>query len=209
MGRNTPAPVDSIGKLRYVATCKVKRILLCHNITTMLYTPDERDTVHEERDIPYPVGGAPLPSLVSTEDRLLLSYYSDIISPGASPRNPVIVNEGFMGTIAIVDFRRYMAYFSVPISNETLHAHPLAYRGLFSYGVFRVENSSFIRRLVAAQYVHRTPFPAAYAKSKHYIFTFHDSLFEAVADELSVRTFPGSMRDAQQEMLELIRARPQ
>jgi hypothetical protein len=118
-----------------------------------------------------------------------------------------VVNEGFKGTVVIVDFRSPAAFFSVPLGNETLEAHPLAYRGLLSYRVFRVENSSLIRRLVSAQYVHSRPFPGAFADSKHYIFTFHDSVFEAVADGVSVRTFPGSIRDAQEEMLELIRAK--
>lgn len=173
----------------------------------MLYTPDERDSVHEESDIPFPVGGAPLPSILATEERLLLSYYSEITSSIVSRHKPVMVNEGFKGTVVIVDFRLPVAYLSVPLSNETLEAHPLARRGLVSYGVFLVESSSWIRRLIAAQYVHSRPFPGAYEKSKHYIFTFHDSVFEAVADGVSVRTFPGSIRDAQEEMLALMRVR--
>jgi len=173
----------------------------------MLYTPDERDQIHEERDVPFPVPGAPLPSILATEERLLLSYYSEIRSSGTHSKKPVLVNDGFTGTVVIVDFRSPAAFFSVPLSNETLEAHPLAYRGLLSYRVFRVESSSLIRRLIAAQYVHPRPFPGAYESAKHYIFTFHDSVFEAVANGVSVRTFPGSIRDAQNEMLELLRAK--
>jgi len=173
----------------------------------MLYTPDERDRVHEETDIPSPVPGAPLPSILATEERLLLSYYSEIRPFSMSSNRPVLVNEGFKGTVVIVDFLSPAAFFSVALSNETLEAHPLAYRGLLSNRVFRVENSSLIRRLITAQYVHPRPFPGAYESSRHYIFTFHDSVFEAVADGVSVRTFPGSIRDAQNEMLELIRAK--
>ena len=145
-------------------------------------------------------------SILATQERLLLSYYSEIRSSVVSPRKPTLVNEGFTGTVVIVDFRRPASFFSVPLSNETLGAHPLAYRGLASYRVFSVENSSRIRRLITAQYVHPRPFPGAFENSKHYIFTFHDSVFEAVAHGVSVRTFPGSIRDAQEEMLELIRA---
>lgn len=173
----------------------------------MLYTPDERDYVHEETDIPAPVPGAPLPSILATDETLLVSYYSEIRLSGASSQKPILVNAGFKGTVVIADFRSPVAFFSVPLSNETLEAHPLAYRGLLSYRVFRVENSSLIRRLIAAQYVHPRPFPGAFKDSKHYIFTFHDSVFETVADTVSVRTFPGSIRDAQEEMLELIRAK--
>jgi hypothetical protein len=169
----------------------------------MLYTPDDRDRVLEE-DVPYPVPGAPLPSILATEERLLLSYYSEIRQLSPPSDRSVLVNSGFTGTVVIVDFRLHVAFFSVPLSNETLHAHPLAYRGLASYRAFRVENSSLIRRLVAAQYVHARPYPGAFENKKHYVFTFHDSLFEAVADGISVRTFAGSIREAQVEMMDLI-----
>jgi hypothetical protein len=172
----------------------------------MLYVPDEKDRVSEEGDVPFPVPGAPLPSVLATEDRLLLSYYSEIHAPYGAPSKPMLVTEGFSGTVVIVDFRLPAAFASMALSNETLEAHPLAHRGLTSYRVFRVESSSWIRGLVAAQYVHARPFPGAFDRSRHYIFTFHDSVFEAIADGASIRSFPGSIREAQQEMLDIIRA---
>src|SRR2546426_11229519 len=101
----------------------------------MIYTPDERDKVQEDHDIPFPVPGAPLPCILASEERLLLSYYSELRAPAATLGKPVLVNAGFAGTVVIVDFRLPVSFFSVPLSNETLHAHPFAYRGLLSYGV--------------------------------------------------------------------------
>jgi hypothetical protein len=166
----------------------------------MLYTPDERDAAIELTDFPRPLSGAPLPTILATEHRLLLAYYTTLWEP-EPPSNkrskmPVLVGESTLGTIAIVDFRPPASFFSVPVSNETFDAHPLAFRGLAGCGVFRVENSSWIRRLVAVQYHHSKPYPGAFSDTKHYIFVFHDSIFEAAADDVDTRALQGSMGDA-------------
>jgi len=175
----------------------------------MLYTPDERDTVIEEKELAPPLSGAPLPTVFATEHRLLVAYYVQLWDPEPTQRRrmPVLVSDSSLGTIAVADFRRPAAFFSVPVSDETFDAHPLAFRGLVGNGVFRVENSSWIRRLIAAQYYHRKPYPGALSDLKHYIFVFHDSIFEAAAIDLEIRTVEGSMRDAENDMLESLRKR--
>jgi hypothetical protein len=173
----------------------------------MHYRPDNRDTVHEETGVPYPDPGAPLPCVVADEHRLLLSYYASFVIRDAASRLPTLVNESSAGDIALIDFERPMCYYSVPLSDETLLAHPLAYHGLKSYGVFRVDDSAWIRQLVATEYVHPRPTPWIFDNCKHYIFTFHDSLFEAIADGFAVRHLHGSMYEAQDEMVQLMRIR--
>jgi hypothetical protein len=173
----------------------------------MLYTPDEQDTVLEEADVPWPLPGAPLPCALATEDALLLAYYTNARRSSVPSNIPNLVSDSSMGTIAVVDFRFPAAYFSVPISNEILDAHPLTVRGLSNYKVFTVENSSWIRRLTAAQYYHDRPHPGAYSDSKHYVFVFHDSIFEAVADGVTVQSFFSSMDDARVKMLELLKSK--
>lgn len=171
----------------------------------MLYTPNKDDTVHLEKGIPPPDGGAPLPFVVSTEDRLLLAYYRGF-EFNNEDNVPVIVDQSTEGSIVVVDFQRPMSYFSVPLSDETLVAHPLAYHGLIGYGVYRVDNSSWIRRLVSAQYVHPRPRPQAYDDSKHYIFVFHDSVLECVADGLEHWITDAAMATVQEQMLNLMQA---
>jgi hypothetical protein len=141
----------------------------------MLYTPDERDTVIAETDLPAPLGGAPIPTVFATEHRLLLGYYIRLWDPEPARRRtmPNLVSESSLGTITVADFRRPVAFFSTPVSNEAFDAHPLAFRGLAGDGVFRVENSSLIRRLLAIRHA-----PGAFSEMKHYIFVFHDSIFE-------------------------------
>jgi len=177
----------------------------------MLYTPDERDTVFEETEFRPPLTGAPLPTVFATEHRLLLAYYTELWQPESPPKRPnmpALVNESSLGTITVVDFRRPTAFFSVPVSNETFDAHPFAFRGLAGYGVFRVEDSSWIRRLKAAQYYDRKPYTGAFADLKHLIFVFHDSILEAAANGFDLRTVEGSMYDAREEMLKSMRGSP-
>ena len=171
----------------------------------MLYTPDERDTVIAETELPPPLGGAPLPTVFATEHRLLLAYYVRLLDPEPGRRRtmPALVSESSLGTITIADFRRPVAFFSTPVSNEAFDAHPLAFRGLAGDGVFRVENSSFIRRLLATR-----PYPGAFSELKHYIFVFHDSIFEVAAKDLELRAVEGSMQDAENEMLQSLRRSP-
>lgn len=172
----------------------------------MLYTPNEDDKVQPEDGVPLPDPGAPLPFVVAREGRLLLAFYGEFEIDGGSPA-PAIINQARPGSVVVVDFRRPLSYFSVPLSNETLDAHPFAFRGLTRYGAYRVDNSSWIRRLVSAQYVHRRARPEAFQNSKHFIFVFHDSVFECVADGLAHWVTEAAMETAQEQMLNLVRTR--
>lgn len=174
-----------------------------------MYTPDEHDTVAVQTELASPLSGAPLPTVFATEHRLLIGYYVRLWDPAPERRRtlPALVSGTSLGTINIVDFRRPIAFFSVPVSNEIFDAHPLAYRGLTGEGVFRVENSSWLRQLVAAQYHHHRPYPGAWSELKHFIFVFHDSIFEVAANGLEIRTVEGSIRDAENEMLQSLRER--
>jgi len=80
--------------------------------------------------------------------------------------------------------RFHAPYFHLagPPGEEAIAGHPLAARGLHPYGVFRVDQSSLIRTLARMDSVHRCHNPEFFKKFNHYIFTFHDSTFECVAE---------------------------
>ena len=170
----------------------------------MLYVPDEKDRVVVERAIPAPNWGAPEPIVVASEDRLLLSYAAHYNAPANMSQRTIYNPLGVVVTSVIIEFARFTAYFSVPISNETIQAHPLTRRGVESCGVYRVENSSWIRWLAGAQCVHPRPFPERYDNCKHYIFAFHDSIFEVAADGVAVRDLSGTVAERQQEIWRLL-----
>lgn len=67
-------------------------------------------------------------------------------------------------------------------NDEALGGHPLYKRGLQAYGVFEVLGSSWIRQMTEQN---RVCFPQTTdSKRRHFIFTFHDSTFECVADSV-------------------------
>lgn len=67
-------------------------------------------------------------------------------------------------------------------NDEALGGHPLAKKGLRSYGVFEVLRSSWVR---AKTEQNRVCFPRTPdSKQRHFVLTFHDSTFECIADDL-------------------------
>ena len=80
----------------------------------------------------------------------------------------------------VIEFQRYsITKFGYP-NDEALRGHPLYKRGLEAYGVFEVLRSSWIRQMTEQN---RVSFPhTADSDQRHFIFTFHDSTFECVAD---------------------------
>ena len=97
----------------------------------------------------------------------------------------------------------------MPVGDEFREAHPLVGRGpAVLDGVVRVENSSLIRRLLSAQYIHHAPYPQAYDNSKHWIFVFKDSIFEIVAKSFTVREFRGLHGQAWEQVRAIFREVP-
>jgi hypothetical protein len=137
-----------------------------------VYEVDEHDRVVLFQDAPQPEVGAPVPALVADESRLELAF----IARRAHPSDDE--------SIAVGRFvRPYAHMFGAP-NDEAFEGHPLAARGLEPYGVFRIENSSWIRRLERMNSVHDQHDPEAFARLRHYIFAFHDSTFECVATDV-------------------------
>ncbi len=167
----------------------------------MFYVPDDKDAVHLEPVAPTPLGGAPCPSVLASEHLLLLCYVCDIQSRRPSHSEPLGLDVAVYD-FAIIELRPPRTYFSLPLGDETRYAHPLICRGPdpLDSGVVRIENSSLIRRLISAQYVHQRPFPQAYDKSKHWVFAFKDSMFEVVADEMRIHQITGPFGVARSEM---------
>jgi hypothetical protein len=130
----------------------------------LLYEVDARDVVVRLKTVPACDAGAPMPALPATEQQLDVAYIA---------RAETTARE----TIVVATFDRpYSHMFGPP--NE---GHPLAGRGLEPYGAFRVDDSSWMRRLEGMNGVHEFHRPEACAERTHFILSFHDSTFECVA----------------------------
>jgi hypothetical protein len=137
-----------------------------------MYIVDDLDKVIALRDVPRCDAGAPSPIVLSDEQRLYLSYWeaggSDYFAKTAS--------------LAVVRFLRPRMHYFGPPNDEAIAGHPLAKRGLRSYAAFWIQDSSLIRRLEIMNSVHRRHDPSSFKALTHFIFTFHDSTFECVAE---------------------------
>jgi hypothetical protein len=159
------------------------------NVSPLMYTVDDRDAPLERKDVPQSSIGAPCPMLLVSESVLNLAYYLEERDAGWDGTSVRVVGQETQGEpCALVRFRHSIAHMFGPPNDEAFAGHPLAERGLEPYAVFEVENSSWLRTLERMNSVHPYHRAERYAIYKHFIFAFHDSVFECIAEgfELSV-----------------------
>ncbi|MEL6615085.1 MAG: hypothetical protein AAFQ43_05075 [Bacteroidota bacterium] len=135
-----------------------------------MYTVDDQDEVVPLTGFPLPDIGAPLPRLDSDEHEATITYFV----------------QGSRDARATVTFSGLCALLSGPPNDEALHGHPLASRGLESYGVFEIKQSSWVRALERMNRVHPRHLPEHFDMLRHVVITFHDSTFECVAESATV-----------------------
>lgn len=170
-----------------------------------MYEVDNRDEVRELAGVPQSSTGAPLPLIISDENRVVLAYYVHERDPEWDGRTVRVVGPSAASEpLAIVRFTLCYAHMFGPPNDEAFSGHPLASRGLRPYGAYEVRHSSWIRRLERMNSVHDGHRPETFRNHRHLIFAFHDSTFECVCDGFDVRMGRGSIGDAVPEMLTLL-----
>jgi hypothetical protein len=113
---------------------------------------------------------------------LIQTEYSTFLTFNAKK----LAEDGFYhdaGT-ALVEFNRCLiTKFGYP-NDEALGGHPLAAKMQGAYDIYEVLNSSWAMQL---EQQNKVLFPnTGKWKSRHFIFTFHDSTFECLADNLKL-----------------------
>jgi hypothetical protein len=132
--------------------------------------------------------GAPLPYLLRNDDRTFLVFFlRDIDSDWdgtyvnirrADDPNPT--------RLAVVEFKRCICAKMGTPNDEVFHGHPLHGKGFVGYRPLRVKNSPWIKELETINSVHVAYGPESWSTLNHYIFGFHDSTFECVAESFVV-----------------------
>jgi hypothetical protein len=150
------------------------------------------DEVIPLAEFPRPDIGAPYPLVVADDSGVVLAYsrYEDTrVDP----------------LITLVWFKNCLSHMFGWPNDDDLGSHPLISRGLDVYGVFRVENSSWIRELDRRN-VHREQAPRDFlSRFQHLIFTFHDSTFECVCAGFEIKeTEAATQALLVQEMVNLL-----
>lgn len=125
----------------------------------------------EIRTIPQMDTGAPTPLVLADDSRVLLSYLN--------------VHPDTDGKSTFVSFEHKAAHSLGSPGDETLHGHPLYASGLKHYAALEVTNSPWIESLERTNSVHAHHSAQRFQRLRHFVFTFHDSTFECVAESLT------------------------
>ncbi|GAB5534785.1 MAG: hypothetical protein Rubg2KO_10340 [Rubricoccaceae bacterium] len=156
-----------------------------------MYTVDDRDRVIELADVPASAVGAPLPVVLGAELTCVVLYCTQNVPSGYDSTDE---------SVARVTFEMPYASRFGPPNDEAFAGHPLADRGLHPYGAFEVLESSWIRQLERMNSVHPSHRASMFERYRHFIFAFHDSTFECVAEGYSAEITTGSLQDVLQSM---------
>ncbi|MER8399122.1 hypothetical protein [Mesorhizobium sp. M1348] len=145
-------------------------------------------------EVPPLSAGAPLPHVFADEDKLLVAYIVNKTDPSFDGTNPRSVSPVTNGqSVAILTAKPCLALqFGLP-NDEALSGHRLYKLGLQPYAAFEVLNSSWIGSLEQANRVHSSHQPGLFSGYRHFIFTFHDSTLEFVAESFSMSCRDGSV----------------
>jgi hypothetical protein len=169
-----------------------------------MYEVDQHDRVIELKSVPQSSVGAPIPVLLAGEHDVLLAYYLQDAPAGWDGATVRVVDADSEGEpVAVVKFRRCYAHMFGPPNDEAFSGHPLSARGLRPYAVFEVRESSWLRRLEEMNSVHPYHNRTRFMENKrHFVFSFHDTTFECIADGFEIEVTNGSVKSMVPRMLE-------
>jgi hypothetical protein len=142
--------------------------------------------------------GAPLPHLICDDGRAFLVFLVATIDPNWDGTYATIKSPADTAPepLALVEFRRCVSVKLGAPNDEVLSGHPLDGRGLEPYTAQVVVNSPWLAELERINSVHSGYRPEYWTKLNHYVFWFHDSTFECVAEGWSVEVHHESLASA-------------
>lgn len=145
-------------------------------------------------DYPYPWDiGAPLPHVISDGFKTFLIYYIRDKNPKwiKSEKKIIDLNTEHDDLTALVQFTRCYSYKFGGVNDEVINGHPLYTHGLEAYEAHEVLNSNWLKQQEKINAVHTNYSHALWENRKHYLFAFHDDLFECIADGYEVAVYRG------------------
>ena len=141
--------------------------------------------------------GWPLPHVIQNDYKTFLTFYIREPDPDWDGSYVTVKDpgDGSVESLALVEFFGCASAKLGSPNDEVFEGHPLSGKGLHGYTAQRVVNSKWLAELEAVNSVHRCHNPASWRKLNHYIFSFHDTTFECVAESFRVEVFRESMAD--------------
>jgi len=128
--------------------------------------------------------GSPSPIIISNDNELFIAFYGDKERLTNQPHERNIIYD--TGIFAL-KFKAYLKYtFGLP-GNETIKRHPYSKLGMKSSSFYELQNSNLIKELQEIEKGHPYYEPNKWNSYKHYILTFHDNIFECIAQDFEIR----------------------
>lgn len=124
--------------------------------------------------------GAPLPTLLQSDETSTLFF----------------LLQDDDKRVGCVRFQRLSSSLFGAPNDETFQGHPLHGSGFQPYRAMQVVNSPWVAQLERMNSVHPYHDPSAYAAARHFIFPFHDTTFECVAQSFTASTVDRRLADA-------------
>jgi hypothetical protein len=139
--------------------------------------------------------GAPLPHLIRNDYKTFLTFLIHTLDPNWDGSYVTIKSpsDEFQQNLAIVEFHSCLSAKLGSPNDEVFSGHPLSGKGLESYTPQIVQNSLWIAELQAINSVHGMYNPANWTNLKHYVFWFHDTTFECIAESFTVELYEENM----------------
>lgn len=156
---------------------------------------DEETAIPIKTSVPQNVG-APFPHVISCGLKTDLLFYIGTNRPDwdETANRIQVLDSQSKEYVARIQFNTYAIRFG-GINDEVLHGHPLYEHGLESYEMHEIKNSSWIKEQKKINSVHpnfknELPF---WDLRKHYIFTFHNDIFECIAENYDIQVYRANL----------------
>lgn len=148
--------------------------------------------------------GVPMPHLLRNDHRTFLAFYQREYDPQwdgsyVTLRDP---SSPSPCSIAVTEFIRCISAKLGSPNDEVHDGHPWDGRGMDAYTAQEVINSRWLSEIEAINRIHRCYDPAPWKKLHHYVFWFHDSTFECLAESFQVNLHSSNLRDVLAEVCE-------
>lgn len=139
--------------------------------------------------------GAPLPFLFCSDYQTILTFYVEVIDPDWDGKTMRMVDpaSGDKESLCLVNFNQCESAKLGHPNDEVHRGHPLADRGLESYTAQIVKNSPWLREVASTNSAHMSDNPAHWESLNHYVFWFHDTTFECLAQSYEIELSEESM----------------
>ena len=121
--------------------------------------------------------GAPEPIILSNDTSIIINFYAEITGDVSESEEQII-------TLKFIHYSKFT--FGMP-GNETIHGHPYSKLGMESFSFYELKDSDLIRDLKNISKIHPYFKSESWMDAKHYIITFHDNMFECIAQNFEIQ----------------------